>query len=79
MSLAAPFTPTVELLRREPRVRGFFAAHAQSSLGNGAAYVALLVLAYDRLHSPWAITLVLLADMGAPMILGPFCGAAADR
>ena len=79
MSPAAPFKPTVELLRREPHARGFFAAHAQSSLGNGAAYVALLVLAYERLHSPWAITLVLLADMVPPMVLGPFCGAAADR
>jgi MFS family permease len=79
MSLAAPFEPTVELLRREPHTRGFFAAHAQSSLGNGAAYVALLVLAYDRLHSPWAITLILLADMAPPMVLGPFLGAAADR
>ncbi len=79
MSLAAPFTPTLELFRREPRTRGFFLAHAQSSLGNGAAYVALLVLAYERLHSPWAITLILLADMVPPMVLGPFCGAAADR
>ncbi len=79
MSLAAPFAPTLDLLRREPRTRGFFAAHAQSSLGNGAAYVALLVLAYDRLRSPWAITLILLADMVPPMVLGPFCGAAADR
>jgi MFS family permease len=76
MSLAAP---TTDLLRREPQARGFFAAHAQSSLGTGAAYVALLVLAYDRLHSPWAITLILLADMVPPTVLGPFCGAAADR
>jgi MFS family permease len=79
MSLAAPFAPTLKLLRREPRARGFFLAHAQSSLGNGAAYVALLVLAYERLHSPWAITLILLADMLPPMLLGPLCGAAADR
>src|SRR3954466_8716690 len=76
MSLAAP---TIDLLRREPQARGFFAAHAQSSLGNGAAYVALLVLAYDRLRSPWAIALILLADMVPPMLLGPLCGAAADR
>jgi MFS family permease len=76
MSLASP---AIDLLRREPRARGFFAAHAQSSLGTGAAYVALLVLAYERLHSPWAITFVLLADMVPPMVLGPLCGAAADR
>lgn len=79
MSLAAPFTPIAELVRREPRARGFFLAQAQSSLGNGAAYVALLVLAYDRLRSPWAIALILLADMVPPMLLGPLCGAAADR
>ena len=76
MSFAAP---TIELLRRERRARGFFAAHAQSSLGTGAAYVGLLVLAYERLHSPWAITLILLADMAPPTLLGPLCGAAADR
>src|SRR4051794_30158122 len=76
MSLASP---TIDLLRREPAARGFFAAHAQSSLGTGAAYVALLVLAYERLHSPWAIALVLLADMAPPIFLGPLCGAAADR
>src|SRR5689334_911700 len=76
MSLAAP---TIDLIRREPQTRGFFAAHAQSSLGTGAAYVALLVLAYERLHSPWAITLILLADMAPPTFLGPLCGAAADR
>ena len=57
----------------------FFAAHAQSSLGTGAGYVALLVLAYERLESPWAISLVLLADFLPAMFLGPIFGAAADR
>ena len=62
------------------RSRGcFFAAHAQSSLGTGAGYVALLVLAYERLESPWAISLVLLADFLPSMFLGPIFGAAADR
>ena len=37
-------------------------AHAQSSLGNGIAYVSLLLLAYERMRSPWAIGVVLLAD-----------------
>ena len=55
--------PVAELLRAEPRVRPFFAAQAQSALGTGAACVALLVLAHDRLNSPWAITLILLADL----------------
>lgn len=70
---------TLELLRAEPRARRFFAAYAQSSLGNGAGYVALVVLAYERWHSPWAITLVLMADFIPAMIFGPVFGALADR
>jgi MFS family permease len=68
-----------ELFVREPRARVFFLALAQSALGTGAAYVALLLIAYDRWHSPWAITLVLLADLLPAMALGPVFGAAADR
>ncbi len=71
--------PIRELLQREPQSRVFFAAQAQSSLGTGAGYVALLVLAYERLESPWAISLVLLADFLPSMLLGPIFGAAADR
>jgi MFS family permease len=51
----------------------------QSALGTGAAYVALLLIAYDRFHSPWGISLVLLADLLPAMLLGPVFGAAADR
>ena len=43
--------------------RRFFAAHAQSCLGTGLAYVALPLLAYDRFGSPWAIAAVLLPDL----------------
>ena len=68
-----------DLLRYEPQTRAFFAAHAQSSLGTGAGYIALIVLAYERLESPWAISLVLLADFLPSMFLGPLFGAAADR
>ena len=71
--------PIRDLLRDERQARPFFAAHAQSSLGTGAGYVALLVLAYERLESPWAISLVLLADFLPAMFLGPLFGAAADR
>jgi MFS family permease len=70
---------TLELLRGEPRARRFFAAYAQSALGNGAGYVALVVLAYQRWHSPWAITLVLMADFIPAMLFGPIFGAVADR
>jgi MFS family permease len=69
----------IELLRREPRARIFFGALAQSSLGTGAAYVALLLIALDRFDSAWAIGLVLLADVLPAMFLGPLFGAAADR
>ena len=72
-------TPALSLLRSERRARWFFAAVAQSALGTGAGYVALLFVAYERLHSPWAITLVLLADFVPAMVLGPLLGAAADR
>jgi MFS family permease len=69
----------IDLFRREPRARWFFGALAQSALGNGAGYVALLLIAYDRWHSPWAITLVLMADLLPAMVFGPVFGAAADR
>ena len=66
-------------LLRDRQTRLFFLAHGQSSLGTGAGYVALLLLAYERLESPWAIALVLLADLLPGMTLGPVFGAAADR
>jgi MFS family permease len=69
----------VSLLRAERPARSFFLALTQSALGTGAAYVALLLIAYDRFQSPWAISLVLLADLLPAMLLGPVFGAAADR
>jgi MFS family permease len=69
----------IDLLRHEPRARVFFAALTQSSLGTGAAYVALLVVAFDRFESGWAIGLILFADLVPSMFLGPLFGAAADR
>ena len=59
--------------------RVYYAVLAQSALGNGAAYIALLVVAYERFNSAWAISLVLLADLVPAMLLGPVFGAAADR
>jgi MFS family permease len=70
---------TLQLLRLERQARVFFAVLAQSSLGTGAAYVALLLIAYERFHSPWAVGLVLLADLLPAALLGPILGAAADR
>jgi MFS family permease len=67
------------LLQREPRARWFFAALGQSALGTGAAYVGLLLIAYDSFHSAWAISLILLAEFFPSMVLGSVLGAAADR
>jgi MFS family permease len=71
--------PIGELLRFERTARWFFAVFAQSALGTGAAYVGLLLVAYERFHSPWAISLVLMADLLPAMLLGPVFGAIADR
>ncbi len=42
----------VGLLRGDRQARRFFLAYGQSSLGTGAGYVALLLVAYQRFHSP---------------------------
>ena len=70
---------TLQLLRHEVRARIMLAAVAQSALGTGAGYVALLLVAYERWRSPWAISLILLAEFLPTMVLGPLAGAAADR
>jgi MFS family permease len=59
--------------------RRFFLAHAQSSLGSGIAIVGLPLLAYDRYHTPWALTAVLLCELLPAVALGPLLGALADR
>jgi MFS family permease len=69
----------LEMLRGERHARAFLLTYAQSSLGTGAAAVALFVLAYAREPSPWSIALVLLAYDLPPGFLGPFVGALVDR
>jgi MFS family permease len=59
--------------------RRFFAAHAQSCLGSGVAYVALPLLAFDRFGSAWAVASVLLPDLLPAIVLGPLLGALIDR
>jgi len=66
-------------LLKSGATRRFFIAHFQSELGNGAAYVALVLVAYHRLHSGWAIALVLLADFLPGMVFAAPFGALADR
>jgi MFS family permease len=71
--------PIGVLWRRERRARPYFLAVGQSAVGTGAGYVALLLVAYDRLVSPWAISLVLLADLVPAILLGPLLGSLVDR
>jgi MFS family permease len=59
--------------------RRFFAAHAQSCVGTGLAYVALPLLAYDRFGSAWAVAGVLLPELLPAILLGPLLGALIDR
>lgn len=66
-------------LLKTPSLRRFFLAQLQSELGTGAAYVALLLVGYERLHSGWAIALVLLADFLPGVVLAAPFGALADR
>lgn len=72
-------TGALGVVRREPHARWFLLANVQSAVGTGAATVALVVLAYERLQSPWALTLVLQADFLPVMLLGPVIGAFVDR
>jgi len=67
------------LLKDTPALRRFFAAFFQSQVGTGAAYVALLLVAYQRLPSGWAIALVLLGEFVPGIVLSPLLGSLADR
>jgi MFS family permease len=69
----------IRLLREHRGLRRFFIAFFQSQLGTGGAYVALLLVAYDRLHSGWGIALVLLGEFLPGIVLAPVFGSLADR
>ena len=69
----------LKLLRDTPSLRRFFAAFFQSQIGTGEAYVALLLVAYHRFHSGWAIALVLLCEFLPGIVLAPLFGSLADR
>jgi MFS family permease len=66
-------------IRSNRPLRRLLGAWAQSCVGTGAGYVALLLLAYRHLHTPWAVTAVLLADFVPAIVLGSWFGALADR
>jgi MFS family permease len=67
------------LWREERRARWFFAAHLQGGLGAAAGYIALMLIAYERIGSAWAATAVLLADLLPAMFLGTLLGGLIDR
>jgi predicted MFS family arabinose efflux permease len=70
---------TARALSTPGQLRRLLVAEGQSALGDAAADVALLLLAYQRLHSPWALSAVLLADRVPRMVLAPLAGVLADR
>jgi MFS family permease len=67
------------ILRSNPPLRRLLAAWLQSCLGTGAGYVALLLLTTRYLHTPWAITGVLLGEFVPAIAFGSWFGALADR
>src|SRR3954447_9761372 len=69
----------IDLWRSERQARPFFAAITQGALAQGAGYVAVMLIAYERLGSAWAASLILLADIAPSMLLGPLVGAWLDR
>src|SRR4051812_887038 len=68
-----------DVLRHERSTRGYFAASAMGSLAAGAAYVAVMLVAFERLGSAWAASAILLAEMLPGMFAGPLLGAWLDR
>lgn len=69
----------MELWRSERGARPFFAAVTLGAIGSSAAYVALMLVAYERLGSAWAASAVLLAELLPGMLAGPLIGAWIDR
>ena len=68
-----------DLLAAEPAARRLLVAQVQSALGTGAAYVALLVIAFERFGSPLAVSAILLCELLPAVLFGAVLGALADR
>ena len=72
-------TSYIGLARKYSAVRLYMLSTFQSSLGTGAAVVALILLAYDRTHSAWGITAILAVTMVALILFALPLGILADR
>src|SRR5205085_7233438 len=72
-------TALLDRRRGNAAARRFFVAYAQSSIGSGVGYVALILVSYQHSHSSWAVGAVVGAGVAPAMALGPVFGAAADR
>ena len=57
----------IALLERS--ARRLFAAHAQSFVGSGMAFVGLPLLAYEFTGSAWAVAAVLLPEIAPAVVL----------
>jgi MFS family permease len=67
------------LFRRHRGLRWFALGNFQSAIGTGAATVGLVVIAYERAHTAWAVAAVLSANLLPTMLLSVPLGAIADR
>jgi MFS family permease len=67
------------LLGRHAGLRWYAFGNFQSAIGTGAATVGLVVIAYERAHTAWAVAAVLSANLLPTMLLSMPLGAVADR
>ena len=67
------------MLKRHPALRWYALGNFQSAIGTGAATVGLVLIAYQRAHTAWAVAAVLSANMLPIMLFGVPVGALADR
>ena len=66
------------LLRSSPRFRRLWLARTFSNVGDGVAFVALVLLVHNREGSGFAVGMLLLVQ-AVPRFFGPVAGTIADR
>ncbi len=78
-TLSLPLRDLPGLLRGHGGLRWFAVGTFQSAIGTGAATVGLVVIAYGRAHTAWAVAAVLSSNLLPTMLLSMPLGALADR